>query len=1066
MKQRLFFLFLILLFLSVPSGSAHAVQNRRETIPTTTSRNALQASFGRKLAFIDQGVLSILDMDTGTQTALSIPDPVIAAGWSPDGRRLVVFTASTICLSDPIDLFMVTCTPVPAAAFLYSENYPYGPIAENWNRVRIVWSPDGQWIVFFHELLGMYIFPVDQPGQGHAIRETDFADWGVTLHGLVVEQNPYGADAYLGDMVFLPDNTLLGSFTTNLDCGTYGNCYYALNQLDLSEKRFHKYMIDGLEFEGGYNGEKLVVSADRSQLISYDLKVGGIGNYTTHLKQISFASGQSASYDFPQEWFDDFVLSPDGQKAAVVKRPLFFENEDQSSAYEDIWIWDIANNTWQYAVSGRVPSWSPNGSLLAFMDGFGPDAQIRFWSSEKGIHEPVQGGLRGTFPIWQPASGIMESSIAVAKIEDLAANPDSTGGVQLVWTAPEGGTEQERAAWTYELRYNTTPITEQNWSTSTPISRTSGLDVAGARLSRTLKQLPDQTIWYFGIRVRGGGGALSGLSNIPSLQQIPFRPKPNGYSFENWGESNTYNLTLGDLRRLFGDEQVCWFDKFPCIPKPTATTWLKNFHTDVESGHCAGISITSIRFYAGLDAPSNFQTGATEPFGLGRLELSGGNSGAGLSTWEILKYKFQRTSPLQRHIAYYQAVFKGQNMMDRLDDVDFQSPMSAIRKIQDLLRSGQPAVVYYSFPGASGKRLAHAVVAYAVQELGNDDWNIWVYDSNYPGDDSKYIQIHQATKPGSYSLAYFDNVGAEFQVNPSKSSGYLFSAYPVDRFPESLPGDCPWCAKTKSITVAVSRIKESLVVNDQGQRIGILDGVFLNEINQASMWPSANGEFPGTLIFNLPAEGEYTIELNGLASTDGTNASVAVFGPGYSISLDNGQVEESQFQSLRFDATATQVEYRADSVRDPELKISKDLPDRSYQFTLLPHSLGENQGVGIRFALENGLFSITAPRPKDHGYGLELESAGPDGVERFESQDIPYLDGDTLVYDMGSWAGSGSLTARVDHGSDGTEDQILEIKNDNKAPNLFLIAVGVTGLGLLLVVVSLLQLNRLRVKEK
>src|SRR3989304_5130698 len=119
------------------------------------------------------------------------------------------------------------------------------------------------------------------------------------------------------------------------------------------------------------------------------------------------------------------------------------------------------------------------------------------------------------------------------------------------------------------------------------------------------------------MRVRGGlaaavlavlvaSGAAQGADlepqpYVPSGQivaDLGFRPKPNGFSFENYGEART-NLTPETMQLLFGKAACRAGSGARCVLHPPARAWLEENNSSMQGGHCMGFSVASILFFAG-----------------------------------------------------------------------------------------------------------------------------------------------------------------------------------------------------------------------------------------------------------------------------------------------------------------------------------------------------------------------------------------------------------------------------------------------------------------------------------
>jgi hypothetical protein len=102
---------------------------------------------------------------------------------------------------------------------------------------------------------------------------------------------------------------------------------------------------------------------------------------------------------------------------------------------------------------------------------------------------------------------------------------------------------------------------------------------------------------------------------------IGFRPTPHGFPFENWGGyqyDDSTDLDTATMIRLFGATNVCHSGSTPedCVLKAAARQWREARLEGVRRGHCYGFAVAGQRFFAGIDTPGNYQTGATSTWEL------------------------------------------------------------------------------------------------------------------------------------------------------------------------------------------------------------------------------------------------------------------------------------------------------------------------------------------------------------------------------------------------------------------------------------------------------------------
>ncbi len=115
-----------------------------------------------------------------------------------------------------------------------------------------------------------------------------------------------------------------------------------------------------------------------------------------------------------------------------------------------------------------------------------------------------------------------------AAITDLvASNPTSTT-VELSWTAPGDNGMFGRAA-SYDIRYSTEPITDENWDQATRVEAPAP-SVAGTKETLIVSGLMPNTTYYFAIKTSDSTPLTSAMSNVAQCTTLP--PEPESFVIE------------------------------------------------------------------------------------------------------------------------------------------------------------------------------------------------------------------------------------------------------------------------------------------------------------------------------------------------------------------------------------------------------------------------------------------------------------------------------------------------------------------------------------------------------
>ena len=107
----------------------------------------------------------------------------------------------------------------------------------------------------------------------------------------------------------------------------------------------------------------------------------------------------------------------------------------------------------------------------------------------------------------------------------------------------------------------------------------------------------------------------------PELDDLNFRPDPDGFAFDNYSDTHANDFKISDVRDLFGYEETCLGPGPVCVvPRKAAEQWHAIVNDYLSGGHCDGMAVTSLRlFAAGYESPQDFDSEAADTYD---LELS------------------------------------------------------------------------------------------------------------------------------------------------------------------------------------------------------------------------------------------------------------------------------------------------------------------------------------------------------------------------------------------------------------------------------------------------------------
>src|SRR3954449_7019303 len=111
-------------------------------------------------------------------------------------------------------------------------------------------------------------------------------------------------------------------------------------------------------------------------------------------------------------------------------------------------------------------------------------------------------------------------------------------------------------------------------------------------------------------------GAPAGSRQGQILADLGFKPQPDGFSFENYGQSAD-DLNPQTMQSLFGPQVCAAGTGANCTLHPQAKAWMDEQNKSMSGGHCYGFSVAALVFFDRQQGQSS-QFGAGSTFGLQR----------------------------------------------------------------------------------------------------------------------------------------------------------------------------------------------------------------------------------------------------------------------------------------------------------------------------------------------------------------------------------------------------------------------------------------------------------------
>lgn len=513
---------------------------------------------------------------------------------------------------------------------------------------------------------------------------------------------------------------------------------------------------------------------------------------------------------------------------------------------------------------------------------------------------------------------------------------------------------------------------------------------------------------------------LTWKANVPDFQGtgincgdiigINFRPDIEGYNFENWGSIDLNDYIISDLIRMFGVDAVCWrYNNSFCIVKPIAAEFKAVFHLAMIKGLCAGMSVTSLRFMNEID---------TYPGYIKTYDL---NKSSPVSVNWI--YQSFITSA-RRNISYFH-ILQITNPVKRERESAFMlEPSQIFNHILSTFTSSDPDYVTLGVC-KPGKEKCHALTPYAILDMGNNKFMVKVYDSNYPGDNNRFVLFDNPNESWSYDAGKFGIYSGDSQSNTMSMTS--LSNY-------ALQPECPWC------TSAINTVPEAqiwfdgdgdvLIMDSQSRRLGHQNGFYYEEIPGAFGNPIEGGlGFDQEPIYSLPLADDYVITLTGPETKLAEDSSLKLFGPNYAVLVEDLWLDSTSSDVITFSNDGSSISYQPNQAQQATLGLLLDTADASWQLEARQLNIAAGETKLISADVNQKLFEITNNHNLSGDYNLALKRVGDNGIDYFYNNDItlPALATHYLHFD--GWQTTSTLQLDVDFDGDEIPDETTFLEN-------------------------------------
>jgi hypothetical protein len=495
------------------------------------------------------------------------------------------------------------------------------------------------------------------------------------------------------------------------------------------------------------------------------------------------------------------------------------------------------------------------------------------------------------------------------------------------------------------------------------------------------------------------------------LADVGFRPNNNGFSFENYGDTLTdgtqpTNLTVNDVRTMFGDGVCASLVFGRCTLRPQAKAWMDSTNQAMADGHCFGFSVAAELVWQQKLNPTKF--GAPS---IASLDIYGNPN-------------------LQSQIAYDWALQLLPSVRKKMVTGDPNHILTTLTKVLTAHPSDTYTLAIWKRDGSGG----HAITPYQVVNKGGGMWNVLIYDNNYP-DTTRSISFDTNRDTWSYNgSTVATQPDAVYQGDSVTKSVMLFPTSPgLGTQP------CPFCGKVPTgnetgrtqggtgtteeiyLTGGVTNHANLMVTNKSGQKIGVVNGTLVNQIPGATVTPVLAGSWTNKFspaVF-VPANETYTLSVGGTGMTGPDKETLGIVGPTFDLSVDNVQVHPGDKDRLVAAPNATKVSYTSSRPSAPTFEIGVSDNQADYGFAVSGLSEKANGTTTLKLPAESGDLTMqTSTGAPNSNVNLQMTRYTASGPLTFDGN-FPLIGGSSADLSFGDWSGAGQNMPLVttDHGN-------------------------------------------------
>jgi hypothetical protein len=466
---------------------------------------------------------------------------------------------------------------------------------------------------------------------------------------------------------------------------------------------------------------------------------------------------------------------------------------------------------------------------------------------------------------------------------------------------------------------------------------------------------------YASDRAVDTGRVVTARDQESVLASDGFNPTTDGFSFENYGFIAGPQLDQHDLREMFGDGVCAGPPSDTCTLTPAAQQFVQQVDDAMLGGHCFGFAVTAWRFFNHDLSQPDF--GGTTTFSL--------SPSAALISEIAYGWAMQTLPSVQRATVA-------------------ETPAQEIQFLTKAL--ADPSAELYTIGIYNAQGGGHAVSPIAVENLGGGQYDILIYDNNFPGV-LRAISVDTTADTWSYNGAPNPSVPPELYSGQGATNEMQL----IPLSPGLGVQPCTICTSSGppaqgmvQVSLAGNPVRHGhlLITASGGRKLGYQAGRVVNQIEGARVYrPLLDADFLAAPepIYQLPADvGAIQITLEGDGATGHDPATVHVTGPGFGATVTHLLPQTGSVDRLELTAARNQLSFASSGTGSGEAPVVQYGLSHGHggsELTLAPRSLSTGATVTVKLEPSANHATVSASAGATNApAALKVSSIGSNGT--------------------------------------------------------------------------------------